>query len=205
MSGEPRAARKGEGPLAATIFSAPDRSLWTSCIPFPLFVARMAWLCASFCALAALAALVVALGQIHTGIEPRSASPGSLDEALATASTNTRVLALVGVAVGALAMTRLAGSGEAFVRTGCDVALAGVWAINAGLVGVVIGALGLDVLPRILPHLPLELGGFALAGAVYLEARGGPTEWIGALLLGSGAVLLLALAAVVESLVSGAA
>jgi hypothetical protein len=205
MSGEPRAARKGEGPLAATnFFSAPDRSLWTR-VPSPLFVTQMVWLCGSFCALAVLTALVVALTQVHTGIEPRSASPGSLDEALATALANTRVLALVGVAGGALAMTRAAGSGEALVRTWCDVALAGVWAMNAILVGIVIGSLGLDVLPRILPHLPLELGGFALAGAAYLEARGGPTRWVLVLDLGSGAVLMLALAAAVESFVSGAA
>ncbi|MEN3284324.1 MAG: hypothetical protein V7607_5464 [Solirubrobacteraceae bacterium] len=52
-----------------------------------------------------------------------------------------------------------------------DVALVAVLAINAALLGAAIGAYGGPLLEDLAWHGPLEVSGFAIAGAAYLDAR----------------------------------
>ena len=83
-----------------------------------------------------------------------------------------------------------------------DLILTSLLAINAGLVGVALGAYGERLAAAIALHLPLEVAAFALAGGAYMSTSKQP---LGPRALASVAVicaLLLAAAATLETYVS---
>lgn len=56
------------------------------------------------------------------------------------------------------------------VRTGMSLALVVLLAINAVAIGVALGAYGERALDALLPHAPLEVAAFSIAGGAYMQA-----------------------------------
>jgi hypothetical protein len=83
-----------------------------------------------------------------------------------------------------------------------DLALATLFAFNAGAVGIAFGAYGQRAIAATAPHLPLEFAGLSLAGGAYVHARRQPlsSRAIGAVAGGCG--VLLAIASLLETHVS---
>jgi hypothetical protein len=83
-----------------------------------------------------------------------------------------------------------------------DLALATLFAFNAGAVGLAFGAYGQRAIAATAPHLPLEFAGLSLAGGAYVHARRQPlsSRAIGAVAGGCG--VLLAIASLLETHVS---
>jgi hypothetical protein len=124
------------------------------------------------CALALVltaAAIAVALG---TGPALRAwfrfdfAHPRTLSEFCAIVVNNARVAALP--LVGAASLPTI-GRGRFLF----DVAITLLAAGNSVLVGLALGAYGVPLATELFPHAALELGGFAVAVAAYLDARAG--------------------------------
>ena len=76
-------------------------------------------------------------------------------------------------------------------------------ALNLIALGGALGALGLPALVRVIPHAPLEVGGYFVSVAVYLRARRGELGRREALYGFALSGALLACGAFVESFVSG--
>jgi len=88
---------------------------------------------------------------------------------------------------------------QSSLRHVTDVVLVALLAVNAARIGAAAGAYGLPLLDYLIPHGPLELAGFALAGTPYLNARQGTPLSHRRLAHTTGiAAATLALAAVVE-------
>ncbi len=86
------------------------------------------------------------------------------------------------------------------VRSGCDVALAGAALTNVFVAGASYGAYGMKMMRYTLPYAPLELLAFACPLALYLETRHRTPTRARALALCGAAAILLAAAALMESL-----
>ncbi len=80
-----------------------------------------------------------------------------------------------------------------------DLILGAVYVGNVLIVGVSVGAYGLRMVRALLPHGPVELFAFSLALAVYLVARERGVGLSAALRVGLTVVVLLALAAALET------
>ena len=88
-------------------------------------------------------------------------------------------------------------------RTAIDALLAGLLALNAGLVGLAFGAYGRRVVATTALHLPFEFVALSLAGGAYLRARTTPLRYQELALVTAGGALLLGLAATIETYASG--
>ena len=114
------------------------------------------------------------LGFSFTGV------PAQLDTAVSIFAGNARLLAAVFGAILVAQSPWLAGRdarrGPAMsaLTAGVDTVLALAVAVNVALVGGALGAYGQRMAVAMLPHGPLELAAYALALAVYLQARRGP-------------------------------
>ena len=80
----------------------------------------------------------------------------------------------------------------------CDLVLLGAIASNLVVVGAGLGAYDLRMARAIAPHGPFELAAFSMALSVYLLARNGRVRRPWRLTLTAGALLALALGALVE-------
>jgi hypothetical protein len=86
------------------------------------------------------------------------------------------------------------------LRRPLDLVLAGLLALNAGLVGAALAAYGGPLAELIAPHATLELLAAALAGAAYLHARRHRTiTWQRLAGCATAAAVLLAIGAVLEA------
>lgn len=119
-------------------------------------------------------------------------------------ATNARKLAgLYGLALVAQAPWRAAADpgrrGPRALRLACDAGALALLAPTAILIAVATAGYGGRMLAAMLPHGPLELAAFALALGVYRDARRGPVT-VRRLLTRAGAgLLLLAVAAAIET------
>lgn len=144
-----------------------------------------------------------AIGASRLGLVVPPASSGSLHDALAIFANNVQIWVLVGAA------TLLQPRGVEGLAAGrlplwlTDLAVGAVITFNLIALGGVLGALGAHALVRVLPHAPLELGGFLLALIAYLRARRGELCCAEAVRFFALAVALIACGAFVESYVSG--
>lgn len=153
--------------------------------------------------LGASAVLGAAIGASRLGLFVPEASSGSLAEAGAILLNNLEIWALL-VAVALfqpLGVPRLTPGFLPLWLTDLTVAI--VVAFNLIAVGGVVGALGFDAVLRILPHAPLEIGGFLVVLVAYLRARRGELERREAVCRFVLAGLLLVGGALVETFVSG--
>jgi hypothetical protein len=111
-------------------------------------------------------------------------------------------LRLAGAPLAGALLLRLAdrgGRGPGLGRALLDVMLTGVVALNVVIVGAGFGAYGARMVRYTLPHGPVELAGYCCALTVYLSARAGRLQARAAWGLTAAAVMLLALAAVLEA------
>jgi len=131
-----------------------------------------------------------ALGFGFGGVER---TPG---EALRLAIHNARIAA--GTLLCAIAAPRLARPARLLV----DLMLTSLLAINAGLVGVALGAYGQRLAPAIALHLPLEFAALSLAGGAYMSTSKQPLGTRALACVTALCALLLACAAVLETYVS---
>ena len=131
--------------------------------------------------------------------------PARLDTAVSIFAHNARLLAAVFGAILVAQSPWLAGRDirhlpvMSLLAAAVDAVLALGVAANVALVGAALGAYGVRMAVAMLPHGPLELAAYALALALYLQARRGPMTArhvlaVGALCLGG-----LALAALLET------
>lgn len=145
-----------------------------------------------------------AIGASRLALVVPASTPGSLTDAAAIFLNNLEVCALL---VGAtLFQPRgVPGLTSGFIpRWMTDIAVALVVGLNLIALGGAIGALGFHALVRVMPHAPLELGGYLVVVLAYLEARRGELDRRDAVRRFALAVGLLACGALVESYVSGA-
>jgi hypothetical protein len=117
-------------------------------------------------------------------------------EALGLAIHNARFAA--GALLCAIAAPRLARPARLLV----EVMLTSLFAMNASLVGVALGAYGQRVASAIAPHLPLELAALSLAGGAYMQASKQPLETRTLVFVAALCALLLSAAAALETYVS---
>ena len=80
-----------------------------------------------------------------------------------------------------------------------DTVLALAVAANVALVGAALGSYGTRMAVAVLPHGPLELAAYALALALYLQARRGPIAACHVVAVGGVCLGGLALAALLET------
>jgi hypothetical protein len=141
-----------------------------------------------------LAAPVVARRLLLFAFPARSAGFGA---AWGIMIGNLRLAAapLAGALLLGLADRGVPGPGRALL----DVILAGVVVLNVVIVGAGFGAYGARMLRYTLPHGPVELAGYCCALTVYLSARAGRLRARSGWALTGAAVMLLALAAVLEA------
>jgi hypothetical protein len=155
-------------------------------------------------ALGAGTAVGALVGASRLGLVVPPASSGSPGDAAAILVNNLEVCAVL------IAATLLQPRGVASIAPGflplwlTDLAVGLLVAFNLLAVGGVIGALGLHAVLRMLPHAPLELGGYLVAVLAYARARRGALQRREALRMFALAVALLTCGALVESYVSGA-
>lgn len=90
--------------------------------------------------------------------------PRDLGGAAAVAATNLRFVAAALVAAATVHW-------RPQLRPGLDITLGAVITLNAGALGVALGAYGARLLEAVAVHAPVELAAFALAGGVYGAAR----------------------------------
>jgi hypothetical protein len=133
--------------------------------------------------------------------------PADLSEAASIFATNARKLAgVLGLALVAQS-PRLAGDPGArrcsrrarVLVLACDAGVVGTLGLSFVLVAAGLGAYGPRMAAALLPHGPLELAAFALALCLYRDARRRPVTLHRALTRGGVAVLLLAVAALLET------
>lgn len=155
-------------------------------------------------ALAVGAAIGAAAGASRLGLVVPPASPGSPADAAAILANNMEICALL------VAATLLQPRGVPRLARGflplwlTDLTVGLVVTLNLVAIGGVVGALGVRAMVRMLPHAPLELGGYLVVLLAYLRARRGALRRRDAVLMFSLGAVLLAFGAVVESYVSGA-
>lgn len=87
-------------------------------------------------------------------------------------------------------------------RAFLDVVVIAVLTLNAGAIGVALGAYGPRVVTALAPHAPLELGAFSLAGGTYAHARACGTRVSTLAVIAAGCLALLAFAAALETYIS---
>lgn len=152
------------------------------------------------CIAATTAVVVIAAG---LGDEARSRLRfgfGGVDhtrgEAARIAFHNARYAA--GTLVCAVVIPRL----PRWTRIATDSLLATVLALNAGTVGIALGAYRWRAVAATAPHLPVEFAGLSLAGGAYLHARAQQLCARSLIAVAVGSALLLAVAAFVETYVS---
>ena len=114
-------------------------------------------------------------------------------EALRLAIHNARFAA--GTLLCAIAAPRLARPARLLV----DLMLTSLLAINAGLVGVALGAYGQRLAAAIALHLPLEFAALSLAGGAYMQASKQPLGTRALARVAALCALLLAAAATLET------
>jgi hypothetical protein len=142
--------------------------------------------------LAAAGAARDALGLTFPGL------PRTLGSAIEVFANNVRLLGVTALAAAVAAL--LHGEqrmGRAPVVL-CDVALGLGCVLHILLVGAALGGYGARALSYIVPHGPVELAGFAVGLAVYVEARAGRLTARAAALSLVMAIVLLAVAAGLE-------
>jgi hypothetical protein len=113
-------------------------------------------------------------------------------DVLQVAASNARLAA-------AALLAACAVSARPQLRLPLDVTLGALLAFNAGLVGLAGAAYGARLVAAAALHAPLELAGFAAAGAAYLAARAGELSARGLAGAGAAATSLLAAGAMVET------
>lgn len=147
--------------------------------------------------------LGVVLGASRLALYVPPASSGSPAEALGILTNNLEILALLAIA--ALLQPRgVPGLSPGFLPLWlADAAVGLVVFFNLVALGAALGALGPRVLVRVMPHAPLEVGGYLVAVIVYLRARDGSLERGYAISRLALAAALLAIGAFVESYISG--
>jgi hypothetical protein len=129
----------------------------------------------------------------------------SLGAAAAILATNARKLAgLYGLALAAqaprlTATTRTPRRSVRALRVACDAGALGLLGPSAALVAAALGAYGARMAAAMLPHGPVELAAFALALSVYRDARRRPIRPARAIACAAAGLLLLALAAALET------
>lgn len=160
----------------------------------------------SICCVLAVALLVAVLGRAGAlreqfGFRFPSAA-ASLSEVASIWMQNAQLAALVLLA--AVALLALRGHPHAawLARFCCDAVLALLLALNLLLIGLALGAYGTRLAAQLALHGPVELAGFAIAGAGYLAARVGALGYLGLLRLAALCAAVLALAALLESYVA---
>jgi Stage II sporulation protein M len=132
--------------------------------------------------------------------------PAHLDVAIGIFANNGRViLGVLGLLLVAQISARTAGGPPPIQRvlvTGGELILTGVAAANVLVVGAALGAYGQRMLRAVLPHGPIELAAYSLALGLYLEGRRRrlPAAHLAKVILAS--VVLLAVAALLETFVS---
>jgi hypothetical protein len=148
-----------------------------------------------------IALVAVGLLLFASSAEARALMPlgfGRLDPTPRTAASiaahNARV-ALVPIALAPLA------GGRGVVRRGADLVLSGLLALNAAELGAALAGYGARTVAALAPHVPLELAGYAVAGAAYLAGRRRALSPGGLLAFAACCGLLLAAAAVLETYV----
>lgn len=99
--------------------------------------------------------------------------PRTLGSFVEVFSANVRLLGVTVIAAAVAATLRGQGWAGRVPVVVCDLALALGCALHAVLVGAALGGYGSHALAYILPHGPVELAGFAVGLAVYVEARRG--------------------------------
>jgi hypothetical protein len=131
--------------------------------------------------------------------------PARLDTALSIFARNARLL---GAVFGAILVAQSPWLPGAALRRGplmcvvtvlVDAVLAFAVAANVALVGAALGAYGDRMALAMLPHGPLELAAYALALAVYLQARRGPIRVRRVFASGAVCLAVLAVAALLET------
>jgi hypothetical protein len=160
---------------------------------------------AAVCAAAAVLVIAVAAGAVALsgqGDDARRAlrlgfggverTPG---EALRLAIHNARFAA--GTLLCAIAAPRL----PTRTRQCVDLMLMSLLAVNAGIVGVALGAYGQRVAAAIALHLPLEFAALSLAGGAYMQASQQPLGARALACIAALCALLLSAAATLETYV----
>ena len=159
---------------------------------------------ASLCVVGAGLALGTALGASRLGLYVPPSGPGSPADATAILGNNLQVLALV-IAASLLQPRGIPGLSPGFLPLWLtDLAVGAFVVVNLVALGGVLGALGLDAFVRVIPHAPLEVGGYLIAIVAYLRARDGLLDRNAAIARLALATALLVCGAFVESYVSGA-
>jgi hypothetical protein len=120
-----------------------------------------------------------------------AAPSGTWSEAARIAADNLRLAAAPYLAAWALRHSPR-------LRPLTDSVLAFILVANAALVGAAFGAYGPELASALVPHLPLELGAFSLAGGTYVAARTNPLRLGVALWVAGVVVSLLLVAACAE-------
>ena len=119
--------------------------------------------------------------------------PKNPSQALQIALHNAKfTAAILTCAVAAPRLPRLA-------RPVIDMVLASLLVVNAGTVGVAIGAYGARALIAVAPHLPVEFAALSLAGGAYLSGMRQPLGLRGVCVVGCCCAALLAAAALLET------
>lgn len=94
------------------------------------------------------------------------------------------------------------GRSQGMLRVVCEVALAGAVTANVMVIGVSFGAYGSRMTRAALPHGPLELAAYALALALYIQARRRALPARHIFIVIALSTCLLAVAAVLETFVN---
>lgn len=165
-------------------------------------------------AVTAVAALIAALVHVAFAADARHTLaftfPGvrpAVPEAGAILANNLRIMAaafgfaavIQGPWLGQTAPTTAKSIGHRAATIVCDAIVAGIAAHSVAVAACGVGAYGRRMIAALLPHGPVELLAFSLALTLYLEARRRPIAASRAMTLGAASVLLLAVAAVMET------
>jgi hypothetical protein len=166
-------------------------------------VRRAAMIAATMVAGAGLVALtvhVLASGAVRRSLDlPFSGIPHRLSDVAEVFTNNLRLLGglMAGAALGQLALRTKAG-GMRILTFVCDAIVILACANEVYLVGATVGAYGDRGLGALLPHGPVELSAYSLALSLYVAARRECLEFARALTIAGLAVVVLAVAAVME-------
>jgi hypothetical protein len=146
------------------------------------------------------ALLVVVTGESANARRALGFGFGGVDPSLAEASSiafHNAKLAGATLVCGAVA-PRL----PVAMRVPIDLLLALLLVVNAGAVGVALGAYGWRAIAATAPHLPIEFAGLSLAGGAYLHACRQPLSPRAIAAVAGACAVLLAAAAALETYVS---
>jgi hypothetical protein len=157
------------------------------------------------CAVAVIVHVVFAAPARHWLAFPFSGIPARAGEAVMIFTHNVWALGAIGGLLLIAQVRHRAGESGAIQhglqRAGEFMLAAGV-VVNLAVVGASIGAYGARMIRAALPHGPVELAAYSLALALYLEGRHQPLALKHILGVGGLSVALLALAAVLETVVN---